>query len=382
MGLANDTYTLFLRELLIFKKNLGVNIVRSMIFPILFIVLLGAFGSTPKNVPVALVNYDNGLASLQFINQLQSGGSIKVVSSTTQQAAAAMLAQGSVAAVIVIPSGFSSDQLPKPDVYVYLDNSQPQSASLVSEVVNRVAAQMGTQIAAGSASLSDSVPDSVSTPIPVVTNYAYGAASNYESFVVSGIVIMVAAFGSVFSAGFTVLSDRELGNLKAFLTTPINKFSILLSKIGYGTMQSLFSAYIGLAIGLALGATLAAGFAGLLELIWIIFLVGLSFSSLAIALAMRAKQLQTYALIGQSIVMPTAFLGGAFVPVSLLPPLLQSVAVVDPLAYAVNAVRDIMIKGSLPLGGLVLDSAVLLAFAGLMLALAFTFFRNTSEQLS
>ncbi|MDE1855312.1 MAG: ABC transporter permease [Candidatus Micrarchaeota archaeon] len=378
MGLARDTYTLFLRELLIFKKNLGVNIARSLIFPILFIILLGAFGSSPKNIPVALVNYDNGLTSLQFINLLQSGDSIKIVSSTTQQAAMGMLAQGNVAAVIVIPNGFSSSQLPKPDIYMYLDNSQPQSASVINMVVNRVAAQMGTQITSASTALADPV----STPVPVVTNYAYGAASNYESFVVGGIVIMVAAFGSVFSSGFTVLSDRELGNLKAFLTTPINKFAILLSKIGYGTMQSLLSAYIGLAIGLALGATVAAGFLGVLELIWIIFLVGLSFGSLSIALAMRAKQLQTYALIGQSIVMPAAFLGGAFVPVSLLPPLLQTVSIANPLTYAVNAVRDIMIKGSLPIGDLVLDSAVLLVFAGLMLALAFVFFKNTSEQIS
>lgn len=376
MGLLNDTYTLLLRELLIFKKNFKVNIIRSMIFPIIFIILLGAFGSTPKNVPVALVNYDNGPASLQFMNLLQSGNSVRVVSSTTQQAAMNLLSEGDVAAVIVIPGGFSGSQIPKPDVYVYLDNSQPQSAVVVNQVVNQASSEMAGRLAAGTA------PGSTPNPVPVVSNYAYGAASNYESFVVGGLVIMVAAFGSVFSAGFSVISDRELGNLKAFLTTPINKFAILLSKIGYGTMQSLLSAYIGLAIGIALGATVAAGFIGLLELIWIVFLVGLGFGSLSIALAARSKQLQTYALIGQTIVMPTAFLGGAFVPISLLPPVLQSVSVVNPLTYAVNAVRAVMIKGSLPLGDLVVDSAVLLAFAAVMVAIAFVLFRNTSEQLS
>jgi ABC-2 type transport system permease protein len=376
MGLLNDTYTLLLRELLIFKKNFKVNIIRSMIFPIIFIILLGAFGSTPKNVPVALVNYDNGPASLQFMNLLQSGNSVRVVSSTTQQAAMNLLSEGDVAAVIVIPGGFSRSQIPKPDVYVYLDNSQPQSAVVVNQVVNQASSEMAGRLAAGTA------PGSTPNPVPVVSNYAYGAASNYESFVVGGLVIMVAAFGSVFSAGFSVISDRELGNLKAFLTTPINKFAILLSKIGYGTMQSLLSAYIGLAIGIALGATVAAGFIGLLELIWIVFLVGLGFGSLSIALAARSKQLQTYALIGQTIVMPTAFLGGAFVPISLLPPVLQSVSVVNPLTYAVNAVRAVMIKGSLPLGDLVVDSAVLLAFAAVMVAIAFVLFRNTSEQLS
>ena len=63
----------------IFKKNIKVNIIRSLIFPLIFILLLGSFGSTPKNVPVAVVNYDSGPSALQFINLIQSGNRIAVL---------------------------------------------------------------------------------------------------------------------------------------------------------------------------------------------------------------------------------------------------------------------------------------------------------------
>ncbi len=109
----------------------------------------------------------------------------------------------------------------------------------------------------------------------MVTNHAYGATSNYISFTVAGILVLVATSGAIFSGGFTVLSDREMGNLKAFLITPINKFAILLSKIFYGTFQSAFSAYVALAIGLLYGASVASGLMGTLEILWFIFLVGL-----------------------------------------------------------------------------------------------------------
>jgi ABC-2 type transport system permease protein len=373
MGLLEDTYTLFLREMLIFKKNLRVNIIRSLIFPLIFILLLGSFGNSPKNVPIAVVNYDNGLGALNFMNMLQSGNRVAVVSQTTQQQAMSLLSHGMVAAVVVIPNGFT-DGLDH-SVYVYLDNSQPQSAEVASATVDSVAAQLGASTAA------DSVPGSGRGLLSVVTNYAYGANSNYLSFVVGGLLVMVASFGAVFSSGFTLLSDRELGNLKAFLTTPINKFSVLLSKVGYGTFQSILSAYIGLAIGLLYGATIAAGVIGFLELIWIIFLVGLGFSALAIALAARTKQLQTYALVAQTLTMPLAFLGGAFVPVTLLPGFLLPVVEVNPLTYAVNAVRDIMIKGFLPISTLVSTTLILLAFTVVMMALAYVFFKNTSKQL-
>lgn len=374
MGLLGDTNTLLLRELLIFKKNLKVNIARSLMFPLIFILLLGSFGSALKNVPVAVVNYDNGLTALNFINILQLGNSLRVVQETTQQQAMTLLSRGTVAAVIVIPNGFSKS-LADSNIYVYLDNSQPQAAAAVSSQVKLSAATVGT-----TASL-DGLPSTDPNTPSIITNYAYGASSNYLSFVVGGLLVMVASFGAVFTSGFTLLSDRQMGNLKAFLTTPINEFSILLSKILYGTFQSIFSAYIGLAIGLMYGASIAAGALGFLELIWIIFLVGLGFSALAIALATRTTQLQTYALMAQTVTMPLAFLGGAFVPVSLLPNFLLPFVAVNPLTYAVNAVRDIMIKGYLPMYTLISTSAILLVFTSVMIGLSFILFKDTSKQI-
>lgn len=373
MGLIGDTSTLFERELLIFKKNLRVNLIRSLIFPIIFILLLGSFGSTPKNVPIAVVNYDNGAGAMNFTNLLQNGGSVVVVSQTTQQEATTLLSEGKIAAIVVIPSGFSSSTARS--VYVYLDNSQPQSSDVAAQTVDTAAAQMGAT--ANSAAVAGGGRSVVS----VVSNYVYGASSNYLSFVVGGILVMVASFGAVFTSGFTLLSDRELGNLKAFLTTPINKFSILLSKIAYGTFQSILSAYIGLAIGLLYGATIAAGIIGFVELIWIVFLVGLGFSALAIALAVRMKQLQTYALVAQTLTLPLSFLAGAFVPVTLLPSFLLPVVELNPLYYAVNAVRDIMIKGSLPISTLLSTTLILLSFTAVMTILAFFLFNKSSKNL-
>lgn len=371
MSLVGDTYTLFLREMLIFKKNFATSVIRSLMFPLIFILLLGSFGSSPKNVPVAVVNYANSPAALNFINILQSGNGVTVVTETTQQQAMSLLSQSEVAAVVVIPSGFSPGRGATSDIYVYLDNSQPQSSEVVGAKVDTIAAQLGTT----------PITSKQDPPVSVITNYAYGASSNYLSFVIGGLLVMVASFGAVFSAGFTLLSDRQLGNLKAFLTTPINEFSVLLSKIIYGTFQSIFSAYVGLIIGLLYGATIAAGVIGFLELLWIVFLVGLGFSALAIALAARTKQLQTYALVAQTLTMPLAFLGGAFVPITLLPGFLLPIATVNPLTYAVNAVRDIMIKGFLPVATLVSTSIILLIFTLAMISLAFILFRDTSKQV-
>jgi hypothetical protein len=157
--------------MLIFKKNLGAGIGRAIIFPALFIFLLGSFGSAPKNVPIAMVNFDNTAASLNFINLLQVGNNVAIVSSTTESQAMSLLAAGKVAGVVVIPSGFTSAS-GSHNVYVYLDNSQPQSAAVVESKVATTAQQFST----GKVNAVVSPP---SGSLSVVTNYAYGASSNY-----------------------------------------------------------------------------------------------------------------------------------------------------------------------------------------------------------
>ena len=368
--MLDDTWNLFTREMLIFKKNLKASVARSVMFPLIFILLLGSIGNTPKNVPIAVVNYDNGPNSFRFINLLEAGSMLNVVSASNQQQAMALLQEGSVVAVVILPGGFSSPTVSSPSIFVYIDASSAASAGIASSVIGSTASGFNM----GQANL---VP--LKAGLSVSTNIAYGATSNTTSFTVAGILIMVATFGAVFGGGVTLLTDRELGNLKAFLITPINKFSILLSKVLYGTVQSVFSAYVALGIGLLYGATIVSGIGGLLEILWFVLLAGFGFSAISIAMAVRTKQIQTYQLVAQTIVMPMSFLGGAFVPVTSLPASIYPLTTLDPLTYAVNAVRGIMIKGYLPLGVFAFDSAVLIAFAVIMLALSAILFKDINE---
>jgi ABC-2 type transport system permease protein len=368
MGITSDTITLFTRELLIYKKNIVPSVARSVIFPIIFILLLGSIGNAPRNVPITVVNYDNGAASLNFINLLEAGGSLSVTSVTNQQEALDFLAQGSTTAVVVIPAGFSGSA--SSNIFVYIDASSSSSAAVASSVIASSAAKFNSRLVA---------ENPQGAGVSIVTNPTYGATSNNISFTVAGILVLVATSGAIFGGGFTVLSDRELGNLKAFLITPINKLSIMMSKILYGTMQSVFGAYVALAIGLLYGASVYSGVLGMIEIVWFIFLAGFGFSCIAITMAARMHSTQTYALISQTLVLPMSFLAGALIPVSSLPAFLQPLSAVNPLTYAVNPVRDIMLKGLLPLGTFMLDSAVLIAFSLVMLVLCALLFKGMNE---
>jgi ABC-2 type transport system permease protein len=69
------------------------------------------------------------------------------------------------------------------------------------------------------------------------------------------------------------------------------------------------------------------------------------------------------------VIVPQVLLSGVIFPVSLEPKALQVVSDVLPLTYAVNGMRDIMIKGAdLTWPSLQLDAGVVAAFCVLLIA--------------
>jgi ABC-2 type transport system permease protein len=187
---------------------------------------------------------------------------------------------------------------------------------------------------------------------------------------------MTAAFGAIWSGSVSLILDRQLGNLKVFLAAPINKTAIMLSKVFYALTQAIISGTLALIIGLLDGATIASGISGLPGFFFFMFLTGLGFSSLALLLASRITKTEVYTLLATALVLPLWFLSGAFLPTSTLPSYMQPLSVYNPLTYAVNAVRDIMLKGYISPQEFAFDSTIMIAFAVTMFIIGVIMFKN------
>ena len=62
------------------------------------------------------------------------------------------------------------------------------------------------------------------------------------------------------------------------------------------------------------------------------------------------------------IVLPMWFLSGAFFPASSLPSFMRPLSTYNPMTYATQAVRDVMILGYFPANAILIDMSALLAF--------------------
>ncbi|MGA2800325.1 MAG: ABC transporter permease [Candidatus Micrarchaeaceae archaeon] len=363
MGLLNDTMTLYKREMLIFKANLRTNLIRSIMFPLIILLIFGSLGSSVKGVPVDVVNYASNPISVQFINTLQQQNVIAVKGITTETQALNDLSTGKVDVVVVILPGFpASSSESTPSLYVYYSNNYVNLGSSLQQIGSAAAiygARSNVALQQGFVLGNNGVPPQSTISL----NPTYGAQGNYSTFLAGGIIGMVVVFGTMFGGGMSIITDRQLGNLKAFLITPVERTSLVLSKMLSGTTQALISGIMLIGIIYLFGIQIAMGAVGVLWILLLSAVAAFGFSGITTTLASRVNKIEVYAIAAQTITMPLWFASGAFSPTSALPSWLQPLSVVDPLTYMTVGIRDIMINGYYPLATMGLDFAILIGFA-------------------
>jgi ABC-2 type transport system permease protein len=207
--------------------------------------------------------------------------------------------------------------------------------------------------------------------VPAAAFEATFGSTNYISYLGAGMLAFIIMFTAAFS-GMSVVWDRRFGFMNKALSTPVGRGSIVVGKILQSTIRSLIQAAIVLGIAVALGMSTASfsalTIAGTFVLL---FLMSFGLSSLFVMLALRSSDWQTQMAIINLLNLPLLFASNAMLPVAIMPSWLQSVVKFNPVSYAVDGVRQLLLgSGSIAnytvLAPLWVDFGVLIAFAAIL----------------
>ena len=199
--------------------------------------------------------------------------------------------------------------------------------------------------------------------------------------------VFVGYFGYFFVfilTGVSFLRERIGGTLERLLATPITRSEIVLGySLGFGifatfqvvvllvfVLMRLDIPALGPLPSFTVGLGVPSAGSPLLAFV-IALLLALGAVNLGIFLSTFARtEFQILQFI-PIVIVPQGLLSGIFWPVETLPPVLQAVAHVLPLTYAVEALRDVMIRGyGLGTSGVDVGIVVLAAIAGFFVVLA------------
>jgi len=373
-GNLYDSFIIYKREMLIFRANIRSSIMRSLIFPLVIFVFFGGMTGGMFNTPIAITNLANNPQSIQFMNLLQQNNRLSIKAITSQNIGLKLLKRNSISALIIIPPGFSNGGEAQ-NIYVYYSKSNLNSIEGAISYINGVAERFNAHIVQDSKIQTMFTASTPPDHIKFVSTSA--ATANYRDFLIAGVIAMVATFGTIFAGGVTLITDRQVGNLKVFLITPINSISIVSGKILYGTTQAVIYAGITLVIAVLLGGHIAAGIAGLPWIFLIVIILAFGLSSLAVMLASRIEKFEVYTMVANAITLPLWFLSGSFFPISSMPKWMVSISYLNPLTYAVNGMKSVILTGYYPMNSMLVQLSVLALFGLIMFIMAIKLFKNT-----
>ena len=190
--------------------------------------------------------------------------------------------------------------------------------------------------------------------------------SDYFSFLTAGMLAFIVLFGASFS-GITLVFERRGGFLIKVITTPVSRGVIVWSKVLSSVLKSLVQAAILLVVGVLLGLQTAhLSVQALLETFGALSLLAVGLSSIFMMTALRTTNWQLQLSIMNFISLPLLFASNALFPVKFMPIWLQYIASLNPMSYAADAARQLLL-GSPGMVSLQLDFQFLFAFAAFFL---------------
>ena len=178
----------------------------------------------------------------------------------------------------------------------------------------------------------------------------FEGAPDYITYLMGGILTIIGLFTGMFS-GINIIWDRRLGILQRFLMAPINRASIVFSRILSSVVRIFVQVAIlfGIAFIMPDGLKLVNGISimDIVILISAVLMISFIFSSLFSIIAVRTTKLESIFGIVNLINLPLMFASYAMFPPDLMATWLSNIAKYNPVSWSAQSIRMVLIHGSL-----------------------------------
>jgi ABC-2 type transport system permease protein len=167
---------------------------------------------------------------------------------------------------------------------------------------------------------------------------------NYLQFLVPGIIAQTILFSAVFW-GIQIIWDKQFGFLKETLVAPVSRLKIMIGSALGGATLAAFQGVLVLVISLALGFR-PHNWALVPAAVVIMAVLSIALACFGAGIASIVNDFQGFQAINQFLVFPLYFLSGAIYPLVGIPTALKIISSVNPLSYAIDGLRAVLIGQS------------------------------------
>lgn len=181
----------------------------------------------------------------------------------------------------------------------------------------------------------------------VLFRYVFGGAIDtgnisYVNFLMAGIFVQTAAFGSTMSS-YSVAIDLEKGIMDRFKSLPMTKSAVLTGHVVADLIRNLLATAVMIGAGLAVGFRPEANAAEWALALGLLLFFSFALSWLFVLVALIGKSIQFVQQFGFILIFPLTFVSSAFVPAHTMPSWLRPFAENQPLTHLIEAIRALLV---------------------------------------
>jgi ABC-2 type transport system permease protein len=329
-------------------------LVFTILIPVLFLVLFGSIYKSSSAPRVSVVEV--GKVSLLDQATASSHGELAKVLTITHAgslpAALSQVRKGSVNAAVTQQGGA---------LFVRYSIADQTTAGVVQAVFSSLA-QQANQAASGQ-------PPAVT----VHTQRVEDTSLKPIQYLAPGLLGWAIASGGAFGAAITLVGWRENKLLRRLRLAPVSTSAVVLARVGVSVAIAVvqLAVFLGIATTPYFGLKLTASW---WMAIPVVICGTLAFMSIGLLVGAFAKTQQAATSIANLIILPMAFLGGAFIPLDFAPDWIRAVSHAMPLRYLVVGMQNVMARGEGPASALP-AIGILLGLAAIFTLIAVRVFR-------
>ena len=140
-----------------------------------------------------------------------------------------------------------------------------------------------------------------------------------------------------------MVDDIQSGFMDKVLVTPVRRSSILLGRMLADAVRIIIQSVILISLALPIGAVASNGIGGVAAVIGIIAFFGLAWAGISHSIGLRTKNQQAVFSAGFLLTFPLMFMSTMLVPNIIMKDWIRDVSQYNPISFAVNAIRSLMI---------------------------------------
>jgi ABC-2 type transport system permease protein len=309
-----------------------INLVIILIMPFIQLLVLGAAITLDvKHVPIAIWDQDHSRLSRQLVQAGQVNSFLNVVElPLSYQGLEDSLKSGRAKTALIIPEGFQRHlaRRDKIAIPIYIDGSEAMSARIGMGYVVGI---MGQQLAPN-------------RPEAITFRYLFNPNLESKQQILPGLVGILLLMITLFLTAINIVKEREQGTLEQLRVTPLEGIEVMLGKmIPYAVLGAILLQVGILFTGLIWGVWPRAGWLPLTLMGGVFMLASLGLGAF---ISTQAKNQQQAMLMAWLFSIFGILLSGFFVPIENMPPLVQTITLLNPLRYFMTILRAVYLSGA------------------------------------